>query len=150
MKERLEDSYWRRNRQLKIKKCDDGIEIKPLTSALEAMSGVISANVTNDSLSVEYDLRKVSLCAIRALLTQHKLALCENIRERISRWLIEYREAIRQAEQFVDYGWDAWIQDAYVSRYRLRRHGQRDDRLTNWRQYEISYQAQSAKIDSQK
>jgi len=147
MKERLVDSYWHHYQRVKIRTSADSEETKRLTAALEATTGVTTTTTEDDVLAVGYDLREINFRAIRTIIIEHNLAPSENVGERIKRWLIEYKEAIRLEEQFVDYGWDAWVQDAYVSRYRLRRHGQRDDRLTNWRQYETSHQVENAKTD---
>ena len=143
MQNRSEDSYWRRQRLMKIEAPPDTTTGKKLVSTLEAMNGVYSAELQDNSLTLEYDLRKIDLNEICAVLLERNIPLRDNVVEQIKRWLVGYKEAVRQAEQFVDYGWDAWVQDAYVSRYRLRRHGQRDDRLTNWRQYEIGENAKT-------
>ena len=138
MKAWLEESYWQRHRSIRVAKNGDRASLTAAKSCLEAMPGVISAGEEQWELHVDYDIRKIDLPMIRSTITDYGLTINENIRERFSRWIIEYKESIRRAEENVSFGWDTWIQAAYVNRYRLRRHGRRDDRLTNWRQYEIT------------
>ena len=138
MKAWLEDSYWQRHRRIRIVETDKRSAVTAATSGLEAIPGVISAEVKQWAFHVEYDFRRIDLTMIRSTISDYHLTITENIWERITWWMSEYKESIRRAEELVDFGWDAWIQAAYVNRYRLRRHGRRDDRLTNWRQYEIA------------
>ncbi len=140
MKTWLEDSYWQRQRQINITEPNKGSEIRSAVSTLGVMPGVIAAKIFNNRIHVEYDLRKIDLSAIRSTIINHKLTISENPWERLGRWFSEYTEAVRREEEHMDFGWDAWIQAAYVNRYRLRRHGRRDDRVTNWRQYEVAEQ----------
>lgn len=137
MKIWLEDSYWQRARRISIAERNNGDDMTAAASSLEAIPGVIAAAAANNCIYVEYDLRQINLPTIRSTIMDHTLTVRENPWERLSRWISEYKDAVRCEEQHIDFGWDAWIQAAYVNRYRLRRHGKRDDRVTNWRQYEL-------------
>lgn len=138
MKPWLEDSYWRRQRLICVTEGGANVELAAALSYLEALHGVIAAENKNGKIYVEYDLRDIDLQTIRATITNRKLSIEENRWQRFMRWITEHKEAVRREEQHVDFGWDAVIQAAYANRYRMRRHGRRDDRLTNWRQYEAA------------
>ncbi len=49
--------------------------------------------------------------------------------------LLAYCDANRRAMRETDSGWTAAIRAIYVSRYRQRQHGRRDERPQHWRQY---------------
>ena len=134
---RREDSYWQRTRHIAIATPSHN-EQTQLAATLRATPGVEGFELNDEMLSITYDLRVINLIAIEVLLTEHRLEKNISLMQRIKHYLARYREAIVIAEQNIDYGWDVWVQDAYVSRYRLRRHGRRDDRVTNWRMYEQS------------
>jgi hypothetical protein len=157
----LEDAYWRRHRNIKIRQVADSSitqesartkipettgntstapAYEHLIANLQAVPGVFDTGLTSQILSIQYDLRKITLREIKIIIAEHDLSAKENFWERCLSFIGQYKEAVRREEQLIDYGWDTWVQDSYVSRYKLRRHGRRDDRLTNWRQYEQDYQ----------
>lgn len=49
--------------------------------------------------------------------------------------LRRFAETNVRAHSSADYGWDAAVRAIYVSCYRSRRHGRRDDRPQHWRKY---------------
>lgn len=49
--------------------------------------------------------------------------------------LLAYLEDNRREAADTDEGWEANVRRIYVSRYRHRRHGRRDDRPQQWRKY---------------
>ena len=130
---RLQDSYWHRTRSIPLAQAS---KAEHLAAALRNMPGVEGCEINNTSLMISYDLRAVNLAAIEAQIVDHGVARKHSLWQQFKYYLARYREAIVIAEENIDYGWDVWVQDAYVSRYRLRRHGRRDDRVTNWRMYE--------------
>ena len=132
---RFNDAYWQRQRDIPILSKTANSE-QELINTLNTLEGVDQTRIEGQSLHVEYDLRATSLRAIKQVVAQHSLSIKTSIWASFRDLIIEYRESILRAEQGIDYGWDVWIQDAYVSRYRLRRHGRRDDRVTHWRMYE--------------
>ena len=50
------------------------------------------------------------------------------------RWW-RYTEAVSLANEGRDGSWSALVRNVYISRYRHRRHGRRDDRRQHWQQY---------------
>ena len=163
MKYWQQDSYWQRQRKIKVRRetspsITDGnisrdipkntqtaaaaLPHDHLAPSMQARPGVLAAELEGRILTIQYDVRKISLREIKHIIAEQQLSASENLWERLRCFISQYKESVRREEQLIDYGWDTWIQDAYVSRYRLRRHGRRDDRLTNWRQYEENHQDQ--------
>ncbi|MGR8946438.1 MAG: hypothetical protein ACU84Q_00215 [Gammaproteobacteria bacterium] len=133
---RLDDNYWRRERIIELARETDDRRRDQISASLRSMNGISNFEFADKSLTISYDLRLVCLRAINKVLRQYNLPLNRSRLYQIKNFITEYQEAIRVEEEHIDYGWDVWVQDAYVSRYRLRRHGRRDDRLTNWRAHE--------------
>ena len=102
---------------------------------LRALHGIDELTVDEDCLRLNYDVRATN-CArliedLRALGLNPALARGE-------RWRIAlraYRESIWAEDFNNEIGWDSFVREIYVSRYRHRRHGRRDDRPHHWRQY---------------
>ena len=132
----FDDGYWRRQRRFGLRDALNPDQARELSARLKSQPGIEEIRVEDNSLYASYDLREISLRSIKRHIRDTSNALLESRWVKFRDFLIEYREAILRAEKGIDYGWDVWIQDAYVSRYRLRRHGRRDDRITNWRMYE--------------
>lgn len=130
------DDYWYREALTTLAGSPGADNSREVLSALKALPGIKDANVDGKALKVEYDLRVTNLLTIKQCISAAGISIEESLWQKLCSVLRIYRESILRAEQGIDYGWDVWIQDAYVSRYRLRRHGRRDDRITNWRMYE--------------
>ena len=130
------DDYWQRTCRTQISPAPDTDNMRGLLSDLKIMSGITEASIDGSTLSIAYDLREINWLTIKRHILKAGIKFKQSKWQHVRQLLTDYRESILRAEQGIDYGWDVWIQDAYVSRYRLRRHGRRDDRITNWRMYE--------------
>jgi len=112
---------------------------------LRAMPSLTDVAFVGNGLSVTYDLRETS-CAhiideIEALGIRPDLTWHQRLRLRLRC----YREAVLKEDLTNEIGWDSFVREIYVSRYRHRRHGRRDDRPRHWRQYSVSPQVDSGK-----
>lgn len=136
MNYRLRDDYWRRDHRFELRAGLDPQVVEAALASLRSAIGVLELVRKEKSIHIVYDLRLTNLLSLKRLMMERGLDLQESFFLRIYHYIEQYRESIRLEEQHLDYGWDTWIQDAYVSRYRRRRHGHRDDRITNWRDYE--------------
>ena len=130
------DDYWHREALLTLSVALETDKMRDVISALKALPGIKDASVDGTSLKFAYDLRVTNLLTIKQNISAAGISIEQSLWQKFCGLLTAHRESILRAEQGIDYGWDVWIQDAYVSRYRLRRHGRRDDRITNWRMYE--------------
>ena len=130
------DDYWHREARLTLSAALETGKMRDVLSTLKALPGIKDANIDGTSLECAYDLRVTNLLTIKQCIVDAGISIEQTLWQKFRGLLSAHRESILRAEQGIDYGWDVWIQDAYVSRYRLRRHGRRDDRITNWRMYE--------------
>ena len=130
------DDYWHREALLTLSVALETDKMRDVISSLKALPGIKDASVDGTSLKFAYDLRVTNLVTIKQSIFAAGISIEQTLWQKFCGLLSAHRESILRAEQGIDYGWDVWIQDAYVSRYRLRRHGRRDDRITNWRMYE--------------
>ena len=130
------DDYWHREALLTLAAAPGAENLREVLSALKALPGIKDASIDDNALQLAYDLRVTNLLTIKRCIVDAGISIEESLWQKFCSVIRTYRESILRAEQGIDYGWDVWIQDAYVSRYRLRRHGRRDDRITNWRMYE--------------
>ncbi len=107
-------------------------------TAAKALAGIDSIEVevgADERLQLRYDLRQISLAEIEAILAGAGIALAGGWLSRIQRSFRHYTETIQRDCHDIEAGWDAYVRAAYLSRYRTRRHGRRDDRPQQWRQY---------------
>ena len=135
MMPRATPGYWIAERCLELAAQPRADAEDALVQRIAALGGVKHCELRGATLHVEYDLRDIDRRAIVAELGADGIYLAYNRWSKLAAALLDYRERIRRQEQSIEYGWDAWIREIYVSRYRKRRHGRRDDRLTNWRHY---------------
>lgn len=102
---------------------------------LSAVPGIADARDAGGQYIITYDPRVIGcaevIAQLRAVGAEPALSLLENL----SLKLRCYRDAILREEQMNEMGWDSFVREVYVSRYRHRRHGRRDDRPRNWRHY---------------
>jgi len=105
------------------------------TATLAATRGI--DNVVRDGgwLVIDYDVRLFGCADIIEHVQNGGCRINLNRWERMRLGFRCYREAIRRDEHNNEIGWDSSVREIYVSRYRHRRHGRRDDRPRNWRQY---------------
>jgi hypothetical protein len=114
-------------------------------SCLFTVSGVQDVRLADGVLHIAYDVPKTNASHLLALVESCGLEFGSNIYQRIGLWIRRYQDAIIEQETNNETGWDSFIREIYVSRYRHQRHGRRDDRAQHWRQY--SAQKNSNEID---
>ena len=102
---------------------------------LRAHTGVEDAVEAEGRYTVRYDLRGVTAATIVDALAAAGVLGASTVTERLRRALACYREAVLREDLSNEIGWDSFVREIYVSRYRHRRHGRRDDRPRHWRQY---------------
>lgn len=113
----------------------EGVDPARVCAALDAVNGIASARVKGDVYSVDYDPLVLDCAGVIAQLRASGVEPSPGLLERLRLRLRGYRDAILREEQNNEIGWDSFVREIYVSRYRHRRHGRRDDRPRNWRHY---------------
>ena len=112
-------------------------ELDPgLTTALSELPGITEVESHGGRLLVRYDLRETNPAVIVELIEARGGVLSLTRRERLRLRARCYREAVHREDLNNEIGWDSFVREIYVSRYRHRRHGRRDDRPRHWRQYD--------------
>jgi len=104
-------------------------------TSLAAVSGIARAQATSGAYVVDYDPLVLDCAGVIAQLRATGVEPAAGLRDRVGLKLRCYRDAILREEQMNEIGWDSFVREIYVSRYRHRRHGRRDDRPRNWRHY---------------
>ena len=107
----------------------------PVMVKLAALAGIEDLVLDDNKLRVVYDIRETQIEAVIELL-QH--AGASVVLSWYGLWRLRfrcYRESVQVQEANNEIGWDSCVREIYVSRYRHRRHGRRDDRPRHWRQY---------------
>ena len=107
----------------------------PVMVKLAALAGIKDLVLDDNKMRVVYDIRETQLAAVIEFL-QH--AGASVVLSWYGLWRLRlrcYRESVQAQEANNEIGWDNCIREIYVSRYRHRRHGRRDDRPRHWRQY---------------
>ena len=106
--------------------------------AAEKVLGPITTALTLETdgrLNVSYDLNETRFAELRAALLENDVAIEADWKERL-RWMwVDYVELNQLSDQQCVPSWEEAVRDLYVSRYRGRRHGRRDDRRHQWREY---------------
>jgi hypothetical protein len=108
-----------------------------ITAGLREMPGVEEAVADGDALRIRYDLRATNCAQIVERVVAGGLVPVLGRLQGLRLRLRCYREAIRREGINNELGWDSFVREIYVSRYRHRRHGRRDDRPRHWRQYPV-------------
>ncbi len=104
-------------------------------ASLLPLPGIEEMLFRDDTLHATYELPLISAKAIIEVIESSGLTLALSWHRRLRLWLLYYREAIFEENLKDEIGWDSCVREVYVSRYRHRRHGRRDDRPRHWRQY---------------
>ncbi|HTT08780.1 MAG TPA: hypothetical protein VMH34_08325 [Gammaproteobacteria bacterium] len=86
-------------------------------------------------LAIRYDLRQLDFVQIKRELATLGVSLAATFWDRLREGLWSYMETTQREVDAMPAGWDADVQRIYVSRYRRRRHGFRDERPQQWRKY---------------
>lgn len=113
----------------------DTIARESLAVKLRDAPGVDAADFSDSMLRVAYDLRETNCAVIVERIEAAGLAPALSAYQRFCLGLRCYREAVLKDGLSNEFGWDSFVREIYVSRYRHRRHGRRDDRPRHWRQY---------------
>jgi len=102
---------------------------------LGTVPGLANARKSAGNYIIDYDPRVLGcaevIARLRATGAEPVLSVLEHLRLKLRC----YRDAILREEHMNELGWDSFVREVYVSRYRHRRHGRRDDRPRNWRHY---------------
>jgi hypothetical protein len=122
-------------RHLKISITGESHTHESVRSRLLKLPGLEQASISNNIVSARYELPHTDAATIVGLLTAGGLSLTLSFSERLGLWLRYYQEAIFLENSDDEAGWDSYVREIYVSRYRHRRHGRRDDRPRHWRKY---------------
>jgi len=125
--------WWSKERKLAI---PAPVAAETVSARLLALPGVESACWRDRKhLLLRYDLRATDL---QTLLDHMGSNSVEIPKRRWRTWwhaLLAYCEANERQCAPADSDWNTNVRRIYVSRYRHRRHGHRDDRPQHWRQY---------------
>lgn len=107
-------------------------------TGLRAIPGLKSLRREDHELMVTYDLRLVRLADLLPRLRETGIDIGNNLGQRIrlAYWLMTEDVQAHNADR--DSDWASLVRDIYLSQYRHRRHGRRDDRPRHWRKYEAS------------
>tara|TARA_R110002096_G_scaffold16991_9_gene58444 strand:+ start:3285 stop:3677 length:393 start_codon:yes stop_codon:yes gene_type:complete len=104
-------------------------------ATLNAVNGIARSQAASGAYIVDYDPLVLDCAGVIEQLRATGVEPAPGLRERLRLKLRCYRDAILREEQMNEIGWDSFVREIYVSRYRHRRHGRRDDRPRNWRHY---------------
>ncbi len=123
-----------RNIQLSID--GDPDQCESAQAQLLKLSGCDAVSVSKGNLDIRYELPLTTAATIVDFIDASGPGIVLNWRQRASLWLRYYQEAIFIENMNDETGWDSCVREIYVSRYRHRRHGRRDDRPRHWRKYD--------------
>jgi len=102
---------------------------------LPLLPGLEEVSLSDDRLSATYEVPAINAATVVEALEASGVTPVLSWLERLRLWLRYYREAIFEENLNDESGWESCVREIYVSRYRHRRHGRRDDRPRHWRQY---------------
>jgi hypothetical protein len=107
-----------------------------LAERLAEHDGVLALHWLGDSvLQIDYRLRDVQWDRLEALAAGIGVEPLNTFAERLRRYWLRFSDSVAREYLNRDQDLDYAISRIYVSRYRQRRHGRRDDRKHNWREY---------------
>jgi hypothetical protein len=102
---------------------------------LPLLPGLEEVSLSDDRLSATYEVPAINAATVVEALEASGVTPVLSWLQRLRLWLRYYREAIFEENLNDESGWESCVREIYVSRYRHRRHGRRDDRPRHWRQY---------------
>jgi hypothetical protein len=102
---------------------------------LPQLPGIEEVSLSDDRLSATYEVPAINAATVVEALEASGVTPVLSWLQRLRLWLRYYREAIFEENLNDESGWESCVREIYVSRYRHRRHGRRDDRPRHWRQY---------------
>jgi len=121
--------------QITVRTGTNAAEPARVCATLGALDGVAKVEEAAGVYSIKYDPRVLGCAEVIARLRATGAEPALNVLEQLRLKLRCYRDAILREGQMNEMGWDSYVREIYVSRYRHRRHGRRDDRPRNWRHY---------------
>lgn len=125
---------WHKTHRLTVAACPS--TPSEVTARLQAVAGVVSVRwLDAHHLEIRYHLRQIEFTQIRTELAALGVPPAMTFWERLRYGLWSYMETIQREAAAASDGWDADVQRIYISRYRQRRHGFRDERPQQWRKY---------------
>jgi len=111
---------------------------KAMLFLLEAPGVQEVSRLRDNTLEVTYDLRKICFSAIEYALQYSGFHLDNSLLYKLQRALITYSEDILRANlglEKIDCTSNDCAQKIFVTEYRKRQHGCRDNRPPHWREY---------------
>lgn len=103
---------------------------------LEGVEGVLFVQATDAlTLWVHYHVEHICLAHIEDLLGQHGLHLDNNLLFKLKRALARYTEETQRDNLGCPHGDSNCTTKVFISSYRRREHGCRDERPKHWRRY---------------
>ncbi|MGR9091568.1 MAG: hypothetical protein ACU85U_13405 [Gammaproteobacteria bacterium] len=121
--------------QITVRVSANATEPARVCTLLGTVHGIANAGESAGKYIIDYDPRVLGcaevIARLRAAGAEPTLSVLEHMRLKLRC----YRDAILREEQMNELGWDSFVREIYVSRFRHRRHGRRDDRPRNWRHY---------------
>jgi len=125
---------WHKTRRLSVAVCS--APPSEVTVRLRLLAGVSFVRWLDvRHLAIRYDLRQLDFVQIKRELATLGVSLAATFWDRLREGLWSYMETTQREVDAMPAGWDADVQRIYVSRYRRRRHGFRDERPQQWRKY---------------
>ena len=105
---------------------------------LADVEGVVHAAIPDracNSIHVSYDLSRISLCVVEALLTELGFHLDNGLLAKFKRALYYYTEENEMGSLLIQDDQDHSTRDIFMRCYRCKIHGCRDGRPEYWRKY---------------
>ncbi|WJW75943.1 hypothetical protein QVG61_02295 [Thiohalobacter sp. IOR34] len=103
---------------------------------LDDVDGILQVSARGpELLAVSYDVSRVSLQLIEALLAELGFHLDNHLLNKLRRALYYYSEEVQQAQLNCQRGRGNCTQAVFINRYRQLPHGCRDQRPEYWRRY---------------
>ena len=124
-------------RDIQIAVAGDDMARSSASARLLAMPGLEDVTLDGSGLRATYDLRETTCAHIIDQIEALGIPVVLTWHQRLRLRLRCYREAVLKEDLNNEIGWDSFVREIYVSRYRHRRHGRRDDRPRHWRQYSV-------------
>ena len=105
-------------------------------AVLEGVKGVLSLDVpTVSMLKVRYDLLRLTLSEIETLLSDYGFHLDNSLLNKLRRALYHYTEDTERQNMGCSSGDSNYTTKVFISSYKRREHGCRDERPNHWRRY---------------
>lgn len=105
-------------------------------AVLEGVDGILALDVPREShLKVSYNLLQITLEGIEGLLSDRGFHLDNSLMAKLRRALYHYTEDTQRENMGCPKGESNCTAKVFISSYRRREHGCRDERPDHWRRY---------------